>query len=482
MQTGLFDLVRKVGVFTVCTTDLPESKEECVNKMVELGMISSNYDASSLNCQLILDDMMTYMSKFTDDEIVGYVLKYFFGMENDKIHKQTIWLFNMPIVCLKVDIRRVERIHMSIRRRKWDQPKYTNPGFKTIDDIVGDDKFKNAVRILGVGSFNLDEFRYYCLDRYLSRDHIKDIAHASEFNIVKKTVSELCPEMEFVDVTEFPWNMLYFMEGDRNGLSVYSMMKAYMARHDMRYSDLVDNVDTLTKVVKYNISAFVGHQNKLDVVFERFIEKKSFMNIKVPTGIHDEYLTTARVQQLFESGLGKICNAMHDGKFLFDGFELLVRHYSKPDKYAEVIADNVTSVLPLLSADIHRILRGIIPMFDMFTLKEMVDAIYENPLILNIMEYGFEKGMVITNKELRVQHGMEETPVLPSNMYDLGMCYRTTNALVRAGIKTPVDLVNSSYAEISGIRGIGKGAIKEIARALNVYGYTIDNLNEEEFK
>ena len=104
MQTGLFDLVRKVGVFTVCTTDLPESKEECVNKMVELGMISSNYDASSLNCQLILDDMMTYMNKFTDDEIVGYVLKYFFGMENDKIHKQTIWLFNIPIACLKVDI------------------------------------------------------------------------------------------------------------------------------------------------------------------------------------------------------------------------------------------------------------------------------------------------------------------------------------------------------------------------------------------
>jgi DNA-directed RNA polymerase alpha subunit len=74
---------------------------------------------------------------------------------------------------------------------------------------------------------------------------------------------------------------------------------------------------------------------------------------------------------------------------------------------------------------------------------------------------------------------MEETPVLPSNMYDLGMCYRTTNALVRAGIKTPIDLVNSSYAEISGIRGIGKGAIKEIVETLNIYGYTISDYKEE---
>ncbi|MBO4735421.1 MAG: hypothetical protein J5614_03405 [Paludibacteraceae bacterium] len=480
MLNNLFDLTRKIGIFIVCTSDVPETKEEFVNKMSNAGMISiGEYDASSYNCQKIIDDMGEYLSKFTDDEVVGYILKYYYGMENNRIYKQKLWLVDGPIVCIDLDIRRVERIHMSIKRRKWNQPKYTNPTFKTIDDMVGDEKFKSAVRLLGVGPLTIDEFRYYCLDRYLSRDHIKDISHSTEFNIVKKSVSELCPEVEFTDVTDFPWNMLYFMEGDRNGVSIYAMMKAYMATRDISYADLVDNVDTLSKVIKYNMSAFIGNQTKLDIMFDRFIERKSFMNIKVPSGIHNDYLSTARIQQLFEAGLNKICNALHDGKFLFDGFELLVRHYSKPDEIAEAIIENVTSVLPLFTADIHRVLRGVIPMFDMFTLKEMVDAVYENPLILSIIEYGFDKGLVIANKELRVQHGMDETPVLPNNMYDLGMSYRTTNALVRAGIGTPMELVSSTFTEISNVRGIGKLAIEEINRVLNVYGYSISDNKEE---
>lgn len=481
MQTKMFDLVRKIGVFTVCTSDVPETKEELIKKMSNAGMISvGEYDVSSFNCQMIIDEIEKYMyEKFTDNEICAYFLKYYFKMDNEKIHKQTVWIGNIPFICTKINIRRIERIHMSIKRRKWCQPKYTNHDFKTIDDIVGDEKFKSAVRVLGVGPLSIEEFKWYCLDRYLSRDHIKDISHSSEYNIVQKAVSELVPELEFVDITEFPWNMLYFLEGDNNGVSVYTMMKNYMNKHDITYAELVDNVDVLIKVIKYNISAFINHQNKMDVTFERFIERKSFMNINVPTGISNEYLSTARVQQLFESGLIKICNAMHDGRFLFDGFELLVRHYSKPDQYAEAIIENVTSVLPLFSADVHRVLQGIIPTFDTYTLREMVDAVYENPLILNILEYGFDKGLVVTNKELRVQHGMTEVPLLPKDIFDVGLSYRTSMALVRAGYKTSNDLVCATYHDISSIRGIGKKCIQEIVHVLNMYGHTLTGIPDD---
>ena len=160
MLSNLFDLARKIGVFIVCTSDVPETKEEFVNKMSNAGMISiGESDASSFNCQKIIDDMGEYLSKFTDDEIVGYILKYYYGMENNRIYKQKLWLVDGPIVCIDLDIRRVERINMSIKRRKWNQPKYTNPSFKTIADIVGDEKFKSAVRLLGVGPLTLDEFR-----------------------------------------------------------------------------------------------------------------------------------------------------------------------------------------------------------------------------------------------------------------------------------------------------------------------------------
>ena len=476
IESGLYQFVKKLEILynnTPYANKAVNSAEELVEVMDARGMINLHeIDASKYDCDLILNEILVYMNKsYTEDEVCGYFLKYYFVMRNADIKSQVVTTTNAAYYLKDLDIRRIEKMYMSIRRRVFNQPKYTNPDFKYLRDIVCSINIKSAMNRIHARNMTVDEFRIHCLDSYLSGKYKLDMSHAIDFGNVKKAVSSAKPDVNF-NFAEFPW---CFLRGIKDGFfDVYSSLLKYMQKHDISYQDIMNKADDFTSLIQFNMKAILQDERLFDILIERFMHKKTFSEMNIPAntfhkhGNTKTYVSGSRLEQLYNKAMHKITSRLRlDQYSLFSGLYIIV---GNPDKLER---DLIRSGLNAFEDRTLAVISAMMPA-DLLCFEELLFRIHKSPLMMYIIKYGFESGLVKADTELMTSRGDDlDIKQLPESIHEMGLSYRTANALMRHGYYDPKSVIGLSYNEIRKISGIGSKSANEIMCAFAAYGYHI---------
>ena len=462
MIDNLSGFLNELKTYVVCESGYL-TIEEIIETMVKKKMISlSGYDISQVNCPLILNDIQEHMQRYTDAEVMAYFLKYMFDFKNDNIYKQKLYSVGI-INCANVDIRRVERIHLNLRRRIFAQPKYTKETFVFISDIIGNDKFREAVKESQTAPMTVKEFVHY----HFKCSLLNHDGTLEKINKIKDVITEIKPFVKFINTDEFPWNLLVTLNRDYH-INVYQKLADFLSANGLTLDDIIEKQDIATDVFKYNLCAFVHIKSRVDVIAAKFIHNLTLSDIKI-SKLSDSSINVSitRIKQIYDAAMRAMVDAITDNsRFFFDGFELFAKKLNPDEVANRIMCDK-------LPPNIMDMLIAVIPTAPYMTLEELTSIIYNNPLIHHVIVYGFLKGVVVANQELRVSQGISRTPVIPEDVVDLNLSQRATNALIRSGIHKTIDLITLSYDDLHNIRNIGQKSFDEIIETLKIYGVHI---------
>ena len=471
MFKSLSGFINELKTFVVCESGFLDELD-IVQTMLEKGMFEiPGYKLQDLDYHAIYDNIKAGLmsGNYTEEEVMGYILKYFFGFKNKEIYDKKLYIENDHYVdCAKLSIRRVERIYMNLKRRQFIQPCYTKLTFTKIGEIVGKPRLKAKIKALGLDDMDVDEFPEYYFTKALN-NKLTD-----ELNDFKELLSSLKPELHIIDTTEFPWSVLVELNRIK-GINSYRALRIYLGKNKLTMKDIMNNIDLVVKVAKYNMKAFISDDTRFKVAEEKFINKKILSNITVEANntwnSSRTNVSLARVQQLYNSLIKSLFVSLDDDTFLFDGFELLMD--KRTMKFAFRILND--DELNYAEKDVMNIL---IPNASHMTLRQLNDIIYENPLMHNIILYGYDKGLVVSNQDLRMTDEVDKTPILPEFVRDMKMSVRSTGALIRNGYQRTSDLILLSYNQLHNLKNIGKKSADEIIDTLRTYGVYITNKEE----
>ena len=100
-------------------------------------------------------------SGYNADEVVAYLMKYYFGMTNRSIKDS--YMEEYPLLYV-VSFRNVEKIHMNISRRVFNQPEYTNPNINHINQIMCNARLKGTILELNYNNVHtIDDFKMFVI-------------------------------------------------------------------------------------------------------------------------------------------------------------------------------------------------------------------------------------------------------------------------------------------------------------------------------
>ena len=476
IESGLYQFVKKLEILynnTPYARKVVNSAEELVKVMDSRGMIYlHDIDVSRYDCDLILNEILMYMNKsYTEDEVCAYFLKYYFGMKNADIRAQAITIANTVCHLRNLDIRRIEKMYMTIRRRVFNQPKYTNPDFKYLRDLVCSINIKSAMNRIHVRNMTIDEFMIHCLDSYLSGKYKLDMSHAIEFGNVKKAVSSAKLDINF-NFSEFPW---CFLRGINDEFfDIHSSLLKYMAEYNVSYQDILNNADDFTKLIQFNMRAILQDDRLFDILIERFMHRKTFSEMHIHANVSKKhgntkaYVSGSRLEQLYNKAMHKISSRLRLERYsLFSGLHIIVRN---PDKLER---DLVRLGLDAFEDRTLAVISAMMPA-DFLCFEELLFRIHKSPLIMYIIKNGFESGLVKADTELMANRGDDlDIKQLPESIHEMGLSYRTANALMRHGYYEPKDVAELSYNDIRDLPGIGPKSANEIMCTFAAYGYHI---------
>lgn len=470
MIKSLQGFINELKIFVVCESEFMDVYD-IVQQMLENGMFElPGYSLDDMDYNAIFKNFQACLlsGSYTEEEVMGYLLKYLFGFKNKNIYGTKLYVEDEDhfIDCSKLNIRRVERIYMNLRRRQFIQPCYTKPTFKKIGEIVAKPRIKDKISLFKLNDMDVKDFPAYYFKQSLNNNISKEF---QEFKELLCSISNI----ECIDVNEYPWNVLAELNR-MSGDSSYDYLQKYLRDNKLTMDDIFQNIDLVRKVTSYNICAFISDNSRLHVVFEKFINHKMLSEINVKSnssfGHSRDFVSLTRVQQLYDSALRAILIQIREGTFLFDGFELFM--------------NNQTAKLPnvLLNTELPDAVKDTMLMIVAnaanMSLRQLTNIIYENPLMHNIMMYGYTKGLIVSNQELRVSKDIDKTPILPEYTRDLKMSVRATGALIRNGYQRTSDLILLSYSQLHNLKNIGKKSADEIIDTLRTYGVYITNKEE----
>lgn len=433
------------------------SIEDIVQLMIDKEMIMlPDYSVDQVNCTRIVKDINEYLYRYSDDTVLAYFLKYMFGYKNDDIYGQKLY-YPSYISCTDVDIRNVDRIFLNIRRRVFVQPRYTKPTFRYISDIVCNEKGHALIKDTGTSSMTVEEFIMFHFECSIDDKPIT----LGKLNTIRSMISEIegSDTYKFTDTDVFPWNALKIYS------QKYEKLMGYLSANGLVFNDIINNIDIAKSVVKYNITRMINNNSRSQVVTSVLVDGNAVSNVKIGrTNEPDTDISTTRLHQLYHSGLNILYSDRF--RFIFDGFELFVRR-PEPDKVATKILDGD------IDAESKELMNNIIQSASKLTLQELVAAIYNNPLLHNVIIHGYQKGLMISNQELRRFSGVDKYPELPEKVEDMKLSTRARCALMRRGIIKTKDMVSVTYDDIRNMKNIGKKTADEIVNALNYYGISM---------
>jgi hypothetical protein len=172
------------------------------------------------------------------------------------------------------------------------------------------------------------------------------------------------------------------------------------------------------------------------------------------------------MQQIHASALHRIRRNMMNNKSIFNGLSEAL----DPDGnkiYQDLLVNR--------SHDVDRVINLILPDTDNLLLTDMYHLITVNPLVYNVFEYGYDKGLIKTNQELRRYRNNEmsikesEDFYIPERIEEMGLSIRSYNALKRKGIDKVSDLSTMTISELRKINNLGEKSLKEILIRLSHY-------------
>lgn len=472
MIASLSGFINEIKIYVVCKSGYM-TIEDIIEKMVEKKMLSfAKYDISQVNCTLVLEDLQEHLRRYSEAEVMAYFLKYMFDFKNDEIFSQRLFISDGMVNCKDLNIRRVERIHLNVRRRVFAQPRYTKETFVYISDIIGNDKFRELVRNSQTAAMTVQEFvQFHFESSLLNHD-----GTLNKINKIKDIVTTIRPWTKFVDTSEFPWNLLVTINRDYH-INVYQKLMDFLSANGLSIDDIFSNRDIVNEVIAYNLCAFTRISARTDVLIAKFVKHEALSDIQIPRWDDEtQNVSVTRIKQIYDSAMEAIVSAIsNNGRFLFDGFELFAKKL-KPDPVADKLLHET------LPRCIHDMINAVIPTAATMTLQEIASIIYSNPLIHHVIVYGFIKGIIVSNQELRESNGISRTPSIPENISELNLSQRSTNALIRSGIHKTIDLITLSYDDLHSIKNIGQKSFDEIVDTLRLFGVHINDKEETPYE
>lgn len=255
---------------------------------------------------------------------------------------------------------------------------------------------------------------------------------------------------------------------------MYSSLLKYMQKHDISYQDIMNKVDDFTSLIQFNMKAILQDERLFDILIERFMYKKTFSEMNIPANTFHKYGNTktyvsgSRLEQLYNKAMHKISSRLRLEQYsLFSGLYIIV---GNPDKLER---DLIRSGLNAFEDRTLAVISAMMPV-DLLCFEELLFRIHKSPLIMYIIKDGFESGLVKADTELMTSRGDDlDIKQLPESIHEMGLSYRTANALMRHGYYDPKSVIGLSYNEIRNISGIGSKSANEIMCAFAAYGYHI---------
>ena len=443
-------------------------------RLINLGHAIPS-DLRRFNVNALYRDICIQLSQFGYREAVVYLLKYVFGMSNDQIRnigELTILTdTNIDFVLPAIDFRRIERMHMNISRRVYLKPEFTNPSFTTIGEILNNKQMISD--IIETHSLHDKSVKYFQI--YYIKEQLKVKSSNIQLRHIAKIIHDLKPEIIMVDVKEYPWNMIadiVDVPDFKEKLKLINIILEPFINFNDELNTKLQMKAKIEDVLSYNVHRLINDTAYL-ICRERYKNKKSLSAIKEA---HDELPTPTRMQQIHANALHRIRRNMMNGKSIFNGLpEALDPDGNKI--YQDLLVNR--------SHDVDRVINLILPDTDNLLLTDMYHLITVNPLVYNVFEYGYDKGLIKTNQELRRYRNNEMSVKeskdfhIPERIEEMGLSIRAYNALKRKGIDKVSDLSTMTISELRKVNNLGEKSLKEVLNRLSHYEIYLKDFKED---
>lgn len=443
-------------------------------RLINLGHTIPS-DLRRFNVNALYRDICIQLSQFGYREAVVYLLKYVFGMTNDQIRnigELTILTdTNIDFVLPAIDFRKIERMHMNISRRVYLKPEFTNPSFTTIGEILNNKQMISD--IIETHSLHDKSVKYFQI--YYIKEQLKVKSSNIQLKHIAKIIHDLKPEIIMVDVKEYPWNMIadiVDVPDFKEKLKLINIILEPFINFNDELNAKLQMKAKIEDVLSYNVHRLINDTAYL-ICRERYKNKKSLSAIKEA---HDELPTPTRVQQIHANALHRIRRNMMNGKSIFNGLpEALDPDGNKI--YQDLLVNR--------SHDVDRVINIILPDTDNLLLMDMYHLITANPLVYNVFEYGYDKGLIKTNQELRRYMNNEMSVkesgdfYIPERIEEMGLSIRAYNALKRKGIDKVSELSTMTISELRKVNNLGEKSLKEVLNRLSHYEIYLKDFKEE---
>lgn len=429
--------------------------EELIKTMYERKLINlygENLENFNVNSIYRAICKMSWDSGFATSEVVVYLLKYYHGMKNNDI--RDIYIDEYPLL-YAVNFRNVEKLHMNISRRVFNQPEYTNQNITCLDQIMCNARLKSIIKELESNEvYTINDFQMFIL-KFQLKNGILSNTWQKYRHVIDALYEITDRKFSYCDSTQFPWNMIKSMN---DVISVDTFINNFMFNEnidDVRF--ILSNEQILKKVVLFNLRMLLN-EREFTIIKEKFVDGKSFTAIR---DAHKGYPSPGRLQQVYSRITRIISRTTNAGELVTNGFRLVVENPDEP--IIQALFENPPD-------QFFKVTTLIIPGSVHAMLPELYGYTKDNPLIYNVLMCGYEKGLIKTNQELRVEKTGETTLNVPSTIEDMNLPVRTYNALYRAGINDIATLSTLKYSQLVKIKNLGKKSIKGLLDKLALYG------------
>lgn len=407
-------------------------------------------------------------SGYSADEVVAYLMKYYFGMSNSSIKDS--YMEEHPLL-YAINFRAVEKIHMNISRRVFNQPEYTNPNITHLNQIMCNARLKGTIRELEYNNVHtIDDFKMFVM-KYQLKNGILTPPFRHIVDALRVITND---KTKFPIVSYFPWNIIRAMYNDTliqsTDFTSDTFIDTFIKNENITDAEfIIKHEQSLSKVILFNCRRLLDDREFI-IIKEKFVDGKSLTAIREA---HHGYPSAGRLQQIYSRALHTLRNAAKYGKLITNGFRLVTDNVGDP-----VIEELFRGP----SDEFYTVANLIIPASVGATLSDIYSYISDNPLMYNILMCGYEKGLIKTNQELRVSKTGDVKLFVPATLEDMNLSIRTYNALYRAGINDVATLSTLQYSQLLNVKNLGKKSIKELVDKLALYGIFLKDYDYMEEK
>ena len=466
--TKMADNISK-NIFGLNQTTTVDEFVKTLNDRDLINLYGENIDNFDLEKIYDAISQSLWDSGYNADEVVAYLMKYYFGMSNSSIKDS--YMEEYPLLYV-VSFRNVEKIHMNISRRVFNQPEYTNPNITHLNQIMCNARLKGTIRELEYNNVQtIDDFKMFAIKYQLKHGATGWCQYRHIVDALRVITND---KIKFPMVSYFPWNVIRAMYSDNliqsNVFTSDTFIDTFIKNENITDAEFIINHEqSLSKVILFNCRRLLNDREFI-IIKEKFVDGKSLTAIREA---HHGYPSAGRLQQIYVKALHTLRNAAKYGKLITNGFRLVTDNVGDP-----VIEELFRGP----SDEFYTVANLIIPASVGATLPDIYSYISDNPLMYNILMCGYEKGLIKTNQELRVAKTGDVKLFIPATLEDMNLSIRTYNALYRAGINDIATLSTLQYSQLLNVRNLGKKSIKELVDKLALYGIFLKDYDYMEEK